>query len=70
MQGTPAGCRIRVCVTGRGRGARREGGAWGYASVHFGLLLAALKRARLWSRVAELHCSCERWLGPVRVPFQ
>lgn len=38
------------------------------ASVHFALLVDGLKRARIWSRVRELHCSCERWLGPVRRP--
>lgn len=36
------------------------------ASIHFALLVDCLKTAHIWSRVTELHCSCERWLGPVR----
>ncbi len=36
------------------------------ASVHFALLVDGLRTAGIWDRVRELHCSCERWLGPVR----
>lgn len=38
------------------------------ASVHFALLVDGLRRAGIWGQVCELHCSCERWLGPVRLP--
>ncbi|CAL8471360.1 g10902 [Coccomyxa elongata] len=34
------------------------------ASVHFALLVDGLRTAGIWDRVRELHCSCERWLGP------
>lgn len=39
------------------------------ASVHFALLVDGLKMAGIWDQVRELHCSCERWLGPVRPLF-
>ena len=69
MQGASDACAIRVAVAGprpQGDDRRsREGVSFG--SVHFGLLLNALKRARLWGRVHEVAFACERWLGPVRV---
>ncbi|BDA46747.1 hypothetical protein COCOBI_09-2000 [Coccomyxa sp. Obi] len=34
------------------------------ASVHFAMLVDGLRMAGVWDRVRELHCSCERWLGP------
>jgi hypothetical protein len=66
VQGAHDSCRVHITVAGPQQGGDRRSPGAPFASVHFGLLLAAFKTARLWGRVRELRFACERWMGPVR----